>query len=47
MAIYQLGALIPKIHPDAYISPESTIIGNVTIGANSSVWYCMPMKVFL
>jgi carbonic anhydrase/acetyltransferase-like protein (isoleucine patch superfamily) len=38
MAIYQLGALIPNIHPDAYISPESTIIGNVTIGANSSVW---------
>lgn len=38
MAIYQLGDLIPNIHPDAYISPEATIIGNVTIGAFSSVW---------
>lgn len=38
MAIYQLGDLVPSIHPDAYISPEATIIGNVTIGAFSSVW---------
>jgi carbonic anhydrase/acetyltransferase-like protein (isoleucine patch superfamily) len=38
MAIYQLGDLVPNIHPDAYISPEATIIGNVTIGAFSSVW---------
>jgi carbonic anhydrase/acetyltransferase-like protein (isoleucine patch superfamily) len=38
MAIYQLGDLVPRIHPDAYISPEATIIGNVTIGAFSSVW---------
>jgi carbonic anhydrase/acetyltransferase-like protein (isoleucine patch superfamily) len=38
MAIYQLGELIPNIHPDAYISPEATIIGNVTIGAKSSIW---------
>jgi carbonic anhydrase/acetyltransferase-like protein (isoleucine patch superfamily) len=38
MAIYQLGDLVPNIHEDAYISPEATIIGNVTIGAFSSVW---------
>ena len=38
MAIYQLGDLVPNIHPDAYIAPEATIIGNVTIGAFSSVW---------
>jgi carbonic anhydrase/acetyltransferase-like protein (isoleucine patch superfamily) len=38
MAIYQLGDLIPKIHPEAYVAEEATIIGNVTIGAHSTIW---------
>jgi carbonic anhydrase/acetyltransferase-like protein (isoleucine patch superfamily) len=38
MAIYKLGNLTPNIHPDAYVSDEATIIGNVTIGAHSSIW---------
>lgn len=38
MAIYRLGDLVPEIHPDAYIHPESVIIGAVTVGADSSVW---------
>jgi len=36
--IYALGDLVPSIHPDAYIHPDAVIIGNVTIGADSSVW---------
>lgn len=38
MAIYALGDLVPRIHPDAYVHPEATIIGDVTIGAGSTVW---------
>ncbi|MFN3216452.1 MAG: gamma carbonic anhydrase family protein [Acidimicrobiales bacterium] len=38
MAIYALGDLVPVIHPDAYIHPEATIIGDVHVGAESSVW---------
>ena len=38
MPIYALGELTPAIHPDAYIHPDAVIIGNVTIGAGSSVW---------
>ncbi|NCG25006.1 MAG: gamma carbonic anhydrase family protein [Actinobacteria bacterium] len=38
MPIYALGDQIPEIHETAYISPEATIIGNVVIGADSSVW---------
>ena len=38
MAIYALGDLAPDIHPTAYVHPDATIIGNVTIGATSSVW---------
>jgi carbonic anhydrase/acetyltransferase-like protein (isoleucine patch superfamily) len=29
----------PKIHPSAFVAPNATIIGNVTIGAESSVWF--------
>ena len=29
----------PNIHPDCYISPTSTIIGDVKIGSNSSIWF--------
>ena len=38
MAIYALGDLVPKIHPDAFVHEMATIIGDVTIGALSSVW---------
>ena len=38
MPIYQLGDLVPDIHPDAYIHPEAVLIGNVTIGSESTVW---------
>ncbi|MCP2169923.1 gamma carbonic anhydrase family protein [Goodfellowiella coeruleoviolacea] len=38
MAIYALGEHKPTIHPDAYVHPDATVIGNVEIGAQASVW---------
>ncbi|HEV2636923.1 MAG TPA: gamma carbonic anhydrase family protein [Actinocrinis sp.] len=38
MAIYALGDLVPSIDPEAYIHPEAVVIGQVTVGAGSSVW---------
>ena len=38
MAVYALGDLVPRIHESAYVHPEATIIGDVTIGAGSTVW---------
>ena len=38
MAIYALGDLIPDIHPDAYVHPDATVIGSVTIKAGGSIW---------
>ena len=38
MALYSLGDRTPKIHPDAFVHPDATVIGDVTIGALSSVW---------
>jgi carbonic anhydrase/acetyltransferase-like protein (isoleucine patch superfamily) len=38
MAIYALGDREPKIHDDAYVHPDATVIGDVRIGAFASVW---------
>ncbi len=38
MAIYQLGDLVPSVDPEAYVHPEAVVIGNVTIGPESTVW---------
>jgi carbonic anhydrase/acetyltransferase-like protein (isoleucine patch superfamily) len=38
MTIYALGDQIPDIHPDAFVHPDATVIGSVTIGAGASVW---------
>lgn len=38
MAIYRLGDLVPSIDPQAFVHPQAVIIGNVTIGPESTVW---------
>jgi len=44
MAIYALGDQVPEIHPDAYIHPDAVVIGNVVIGAHTSVWPCAVLR---
>ena len=38
MAVYALGDRVPDISPDAWVHPEATVIGSVTIGAGSTIW---------
>jgi carbonic anhydrase/acetyltransferase-like protein (isoleucine patch superfamily) len=38
MPVYGLGDVEPDIHPDAFVHPEATVIGNVAIGAESTIW---------
>ncbi|RKT57105.1 gamma carbonic anhydrase family protein [Saccharothrix australiensis] len=38
MAIYALGDHEPVIHPDAYVHPDATVIGDVHLHAHASVW---------
>ncbi len=38
MAIYALGDVEPRIDPGAYVHPDATVIGNVTLGAGTTVW---------
>jgi carbonic anhydrase/acetyltransferase-like protein (isoleucine patch superfamily) len=38
MTLYALGEERPRIHPEAYIHPEAVLIGEVRVGAGSSIW---------
>ncbi|HEY4370528.1 MAG TPA: gamma carbonic anhydrase family protein [Burkholderiales bacterium] len=39
MPIYSLGERTPKIAPDAYVAPNAQVIGSVTMGPKSNVWF--------
>ncbi|HWD55279.1 MAG TPA: gamma carbonic anhydrase family protein [Acidimicrobiales bacterium] len=38
MPIYELDGWTPRIDAEAYVHPDAVVIGDVTIGAESSVW---------
>jgi carbonic anhydrase/acetyltransferase-like protein (isoleucine patch superfamily) len=38
MTLEPFGAHFPDVHPTAFVHPNATLIGDVRIGAHSSVW---------
>jgi carbonic anhydrase/acetyltransferase-like protein (isoleucine patch superfamily) len=36
--VYEIDGVAPRIDPEAYVHPDAVVIGDVTIGAESSVW---------
>ena len=38
MGLYEFDGKKPKVHPNAYISPRASVIGNVEIGEDCSIW---------
>lgn len=44
MPIYALGDFEPVIDPTAFVHPDAVIIGNVTIGAEASIWPCAVLR---
>ena len=38
MTLYALGDRSPRVHPTAYVHPTATLIGDVVVHANASVW---------
>jgi carbonic anhydrase/acetyltransferase-like protein (isoleucine patch superfamily) len=39
VAVYQLGTHLPQIDPSAWIADSAAVIGQVTLGADCSVWF--------
>jgi carbonic anhydrase/acetyltransferase-like protein (isoleucine patch superfamily) len=38
MGIYALGDIVPQVDPTAFVHPDATVIGNVTLGPETTVW---------
>jgi carbonic anhydrase/acetyltransferase-like protein (isoleucine patch superfamily) len=36
--VYEIDGVAPRIDPEAYIHPDAVVIGDVTIGPESSIW---------
>src|SRR5947209_7459851 len=39
MPLYSFEGKSPRVHPTAFIAPSATLIGDVTVEENASVWY--------
>ena len=39
MPLYAFEGLRPTIHPDAFIAPTATLVGDVVVEAGASIWY--------
>lgn len=44
MIIRPFKQIMPKIHHEAFIAENAVIIGDVTIGAETSIWYNVAMR---
>jgi len=44
MPIYQLGDVRPRIDETAYLTDSATVIGDVTLKANASIWYGVTLR---
>lgn len=39
MPLYSFEGHRPRVHPEAFVAPTATLIGDVTVEAGASVWY--------
>jgi carbonic anhydrase/acetyltransferase-like protein (isoleucine patch superfamily) len=39
MPLYRFEDRQPRVHPSAFVAPTATLIGDVTVEADASVWY--------
>ena len=39
MPLYSFEGLTPQVHPDAFVAPTATLVGDVIVEAGASVWY--------
>lgn len=43
-SFFSYGGFSPRIADDVFVAPTANIIGNVEIGAGSSVWFCTVIR---
>jgi len=44
MPLFSFEGRAPRIHPDAWIAPTATLVGDVTVEAGASIWYAAVLR---
>lgn len=44
MPIYRLGTLSPQIDPQSWVAPNATLIGDVLLAKNASIWWNVTLR---
>jgi carbonic anhydrase/acetyltransferase-like protein (isoleucine patch superfamily) len=44
MTLYALDGVAPQIDPTAWVAPDANVVGRVTLGAGSSVWFGVTIR---
>jgi carbonic anhydrase/acetyltransferase-like protein (isoleucine patch superfamily) len=39
MPLYSFEGKSPRVHPDAFVAPTATLVGDVAVEAGASIWY--------
>lgn len=39
MTLFSFEGRAPNVHPDAWVAPTATLVGDVTVEAGASIWY--------
>jgi carbonic anhydrase/acetyltransferase-like protein (isoleucine patch superfamily) len=39
MPMFEFEGKRPSVHPDAFVAPTATLIGDVSVGKDASIWY--------
>jgi carbonic anhydrase/acetyltransferase-like protein (isoleucine patch superfamily) len=42
--ILAVGGHSPRLHPESWVAPNASVIGNVTLGEKASVWYSATVR---
>ncbi|HEU5033201.1 MAG TPA: gamma carbonic anhydrase family protein [Mycobacteriales bacterium] len=44
MPLFSFEGKTPDVHPDAWVAPTATVVGDVTIEAGASIWYGVVLR---
>ncbi|HEX3648062.1 MAG TPA: gamma carbonic anhydrase family protein [Pseudonocardiaceae bacterium] len=44
MPLFSFEGASPKVHPSAWLAPTATLVGDVTVEADASVWYGVVLR---
>jgi carbonic anhydrase/acetyltransferase-like protein (isoleucine patch superfamily) len=39
MPLFSFEGVAPTVHPDAFVAPTATLVGDVHVEAHASIWY--------